>query len=101
MQFSKDDVRQVAALANLHLDDEELEKMAADLSGIVTHMEQLAALDTSAVEPMAQVLYPAGPLDSLREDVVRSETVLGSAKATANSALAGSGHFKVPKVIER
>jgi Asp-tRNA(Asn)/Glu-tRNA(Gln) amidotransferase C subunit len=50
---------------------------------------------------MAQVLYAAEDTAALREDVVRPETILGTAAATANSALSGNGQFKVPKVIER
>ncbi len=101
MQLTKEQVRKVAALANLRLTDEEMERMAADMSGVLTHMEQLAALDTEGVEPMAQVLYPAPDGAALRDDAVRPETILGTAKALSNSAASGSGHFKVPKVIER
>jgi aspartyl-tRNA(Asn)/glutamyl-tRNA(Gln) amidotransferase subunit C len=101
MQFSKEQVRKVAGLANLRLTEEEMDHMAADMSGVLTHMEQLSALDTEGVEPMAQVLYAAEDTAALREDVVRPETILGTAAATANSALSGNGQFKVPKVIER
>ncbi|GAB4357031.1 MAG: Asp-tRNA(Asn)/Glu-tRNA(Gln) amidotransferase subunit GatC [Bryobacter sp.] len=101
MELSKDQVRKVAALANLQLSEAEMERMAADMSGVLTHMEQLTALDTTGVEPMAQVLYPDSATASLREDEVRTKTVLGTEAALKNSALSGSGHFKVPKVIER
>lgn len=101
MELTKEQVRKVAGLANLRLTDEELDRMAADMSGVLTHMEQLASLDTEGVEPMAQVLYPAADGAALREDEVREETILGTEKALGNSAASGSGHFKVPKVIER
>ncbi len=101
MEFSKDHVRKVAALANLRLTEEEIERMAADMSGVLTHMEQLATLNTDGVEPMAQVVYPAGETATLREDAVREATLLDTAQALQNSALSGAGHFKVPRVIER
>ncbi|MCX6610748.1 MAG: Asp-tRNA(Asn)/Glu-tRNA(Gln) amidotransferase subunit GatC [Acidobacteria bacterium] len=101
MQFSKEDVRKVAKLANLELTDSEVERMAHDMAEVLTHMEQLSALDTSSVQPMAQVLFEAPATASLREDVVRDRTLLGTEEALRNSALSGAGHFKVPRVIER
>lgn len=101
MQFSNDDVRKVAKLANLELTDTEVERMAHDMAEVLTHMEQLSALDTSSVEPMTQVLFDAPAVASLREDAVRDRTLLGTEDALRNSVLSGAGHFKVPRVIER
>jgi aspartyl-tRNA(Asn)/glutamyl-tRNA(Gln) amidotransferase subunit C len=101
MEFSKDDVRKVAKLANLDLTEAEVERMAHDMAGVLTHMEQLSTLDTSDVQPMAQVLFAAPATASLRADVVRDKTLLGTEDALKNSALSGAGHFKVPRVIER
>ncbi|GEM_PF-671144 len=101
MQFSKEDVRKVAKLANLELTEAEVERMAHDMAEVLTHMEQLSTLDTSNVQAMAQVLFEAPATASLREDVVRDRTLLGTEDALRNSALSGAGHFKVPRVIER
>lgn len=101
MQFSKDDVRKVAKLANLELTEAEVERMAHDMGEVLTHMEQLSTLDTTDVAPMAQVLFDAPATASLREDAVRERTLLGTEDALRNSALSGNGHFKVPRVIER
>ncbi|MBM3761176.1 MAG: Asp-tRNA(Asn)/Glu-tRNA(Gln) amidotransferase subunit GatC [Acidobacteria bacterium] len=101
MQFSKEEVRKVAKLANLDLTEAEVERMAHDMGEVLTHMEQLSSLDTSAVEPMTQVLFAAPATASLREDAVREKTLLGTEDALRNSALSGAGHFKVPRVIER
>ena len=97
--ISHEEVRRVADLANLALTEEEIERMAQDLSGILVHVDKLNELDTSNVEPMAQVLYDAEPTATLREDVERPG--LDQRDALANAPLAGSGYFKVPKVIER
>lgn len=101
MEFTPQDVKRVARLANLNLTEEETARMAHDMAEVLTHMEQLAELDTSAVEPMAQVLYSAEATASLRPDAVRTSTLLGTEAALQNAALSGSGHFKVPRVIER
>jgi len=99
MILSEAQVRYVADLANLRLTEDEVRRMAADLGEVLTHMEKLNELDTSAVQPMAQVLYDAEETATLREDLERP--VLGPEAAVANAPLAGGGFFKVPKVIER
>lgn len=99
MIFNEKDVRYVADLANLRLSESEITKMAHDLGAIVTYMEKLNQLDTSAVEPMAQVLYDADETATLRADVERP--TIPNEEALRNAALSAGGYFKVPKVIER
>lgn len=99
MKITEREVRYVADLANLRLTDEEVARLRADLDEILAHMDKLNEIDTSQVEPMAQVLYDAEATATLREDVERP--VLGSEIAVANAPLAGHGCFKVPKVMER
>ena len=97
MKISEDEVRYVADLANLRLTGEELSRMVRDLDEILTHIDKLSELDTTDVEPMAQVL--ADQHDALRAD--REQAPLGTEAALANAPQKGSGHFKVPRVIER
>jgi aspartyl-tRNA(Asn)/glutamyl-tRNA(Gln) amidotransferase subunit C len=99
LNLSDAQVREVADLANLELSDEEVKRMSHDLGQILTHIEQLNELDTSTVEPMAQVLYEADETATLREDV--PHLCLGNELALANAPQKGAGYFKVPKVIER
>ena len=99
MSISEQEIRRVAELANLALTDEEIAHMARDLSGILTHVDKLNELDTTGVEPMAQVMFDAEETATLRED--RERAPLGNHDALANAPLAGGGYFKVPKVIER
>jgi aspartyl-tRNA(Asn)/glutamyl-tRNA(Gln) amidotransferase subunit C len=98
MKITEDEVRYVAALANLTLTEEEVGKLRRDLDGILEYMDQLNAVDVDGIEPMAQVLY-SGNADPLREDVIQPP--LGNEAALANAAQSGAGYFKVPKVIER
>ena len=99
MKLTEKEVRYVADLANLSFSDEEVRKLAHDLDGILEHMDKLNELDTSDVEPMAQVLYAAEETATLRED--RERPPLGTEVALANAPLKGAGYFKVPRVIER
>jgi aspartyl-tRNA(Asn)/glutamyl-tRNA(Gln) amidotransferase subunit C len=92
----RDDVEQIALLARLALSDDEIEAMRVDLSAILAHMDALAEVDTSGVEPMTHVV----PMTlALRADVVEPslpvEVALRGAPETAEDA------FVVPHVIER
>ena len=99
MKISDQEVRRVAELANLALTEDEIFRMTQDLDGILGHMDKLNELDTSAVEPMSQVLYDAEEIATLRADVERKP--LSNAEALANAAVSGQGYFKVPRVIEK
>jgi aspartyl-tRNA(Asn)/glutamyl-tRNA(Gln) amidotransferase subunit C len=99
VKITEREVRYVADLANLKLTDEEIGRLSKDLDEILTHIDTLNELDTSNVQPMAQVLYDAEQNATLRDDQERP--CLGNELALANAPLAGAGYFKVPKVIER
>ncbi len=102
------DVQHVAALASLELTPDEAVRMERDLNAILGYVAELGELDTTQVEPMAQVseilarLYgaeAAGSATTLRADEplpsLARATVMAAAPATDGS------FFKVPKVIER
>lgn len=99
MKITEQEVRYVADLANLKLTDPEIVRLSKDLDEILTHIDTLNELDTSNVQPMAQVLYEAEETATLRED--RERPPIGNEAALANAPLAGGGYYKVPKVIER
>ncbi|HEV3330241.1 MAG TPA: Asp-tRNA(Asn)/Glu-tRNA(Gln) amidotransferase subunit GatC [Bryobacteraceae bacterium] len=99
MKITEKEVRYVADLANLQLTDDEVKRFGADLDEVLEHMDKLKEIDTSGVEPMAQVLYDAEETATLRPDVPRPP--LSNQAALANAPQPGAGYFKVPKVIER
>jgi len=98
LKITEEQVRYVAGLANLKLSTEEVGRMAREMDAILTHFDELQQVDTTGVEPMAQVLFSDGS-DSLRED--REGPTLPNTEVVANAAMAGAGFFKVPRVIER
>jgi aspartyl-tRNA(Asn)/glutamyl-tRNA(Gln) amidotransferase subunit C len=101
---SLDQVRHVASLANLELTAEELPKMAHDLSAILGHIAQLSELDTSEIEPMAQVAQMLGMKPSIAGERLRHDEIKASIDRTEvmDEAPESDGRFfKVPKVIER
>lgn len=99
MRITEKDVLYVAALAHLELDPAETARLVTDLDAILGYVEKLNELDTSAVEPMAQVLYDAPETLTWRDD--RDRPGLGQEKSLGNAPERGAGQFKVAKVIER
>jgi len=99
LKITEQEVRRVADLANLALREDEVARMAHDLDGILTHIDKLNELDTTDVEPMAQVLFDVEETATLREDQERP--TLTNADAMGNAAVTSGGYYKVPRVIER
>ncbi len=99
MKITEQEVRYVAGLANLKLTDAEVARFQADLDGLLEHIDKLKEIDTTGVDPMAQVLFDAEETVTLRADV--PAVPLGNEAALANAPQRGAGYFKVPKVIER
>ncbi|MCH7477714.1 MAG: Asp-tRNA(Asn)/Glu-tRNA(Gln) amidotransferase subunit GatC [SAR324 cluster bacterium] len=99
MKITEKDVRYVAALAHLDLTEKETAQYVAELDSILTYVEKLNQIDTSTVEPMAQVLHKAAETDPLRED--RDRQGFRQEQSLGNAPESGAGHFKVAKVIAR
>lgn len=100
MKISRDDVLRVAELAYLDLSEGELETYRAQIDEILEYIDKLNALDTSDIEPMAQVLAEGQTSDAtLREDLVVPSDVAADVLARAPDP--EPPFFRVPKVIER
>jgi aspartyl-tRNA(Asn)/glutamyl-tRNA(Gln) amidotransferase subunit C len=105
MALDKGAVAHIAALARIRLAEAELEPLAAELSGILDWVEQLAQIDTNDVAPMTSVAAMRLPM---RDDKVTDgdcrEAVLGNAPQSApgdvNRGGPAKGFFAVPKVVE-
>jgi aspartyl-tRNA(Asn)/glutamyl-tRNA(Gln) amidotransferase subunit C len=89
--IDRDQVLHVARLARLELTDDELERMAGELSGILDHVERMNELDLDGVEPTSHVVALENVLraDSPRPSWER-ERMLDSAPDPADGA------FRVP-----
>ena len=53
MAVTHDDLRHVAALARVGLDESRLDELVRELNGILAHMEVLSQVDVGSVEPAA------------------------------------------------
>jgi aspartyl-tRNA(Asn)/glutamyl-tRNA(Gln) amidotransferase subunit C len=74
--LEREQVVHVARLARLALDEDELQKMASELSAVLDHVERIRELDLTDVEPTSHVIDVAGvmradePQPSLPRDVI-------------------------------
>ena len=98
MPLTEKDVRYVADLAHLDLTEDEVKRFLPQLDSILDYVQKLNELDTSEIEPMAQVSAGEGPVP-LRADEPRS--TFTPEVALANAPAPGPGFVKVPRVIER
>lgn len=95
MALTDKDVQKIARLARIRLTDEEIPHYAGEINGILKWIEQLGAVDTEGVAPLASVSQQLLPW---RKDEVTDgnyqEAVL------KNAPMKNYGCFAVPKVIE-
>lgn len=94
MPVTIENVKYIAGLAHLKIDDSELEDYTHKLNDILHYVEKLDELDTQNVEPLS---YPYESGNVLREDdpvvsVSREEALKNAPDSTDE-------YFKVPKVI--
>jgi aspartyl-tRNA(Asn)/glutamyl-tRNA(Gln) amidotransferase subunit C len=90
-----EEVRHVARLAALELDDDAAQAMRADLGTILDYIAALDAVDVSGVEA---TFHPAQRSAPLRPDEVQPS--LPRERALAAAPESDAGGFAVPKVLE-
>ena len=95
MSLSLEQVRRVAQLARIEISDAEAETTRGHLNGIFALIEEMQAVDTRGIEPMAHAQDLA---QRLRPDVV-TEANRRDAYQTVSPEVE-AGLFLVPKVIE-
>ena len=95
MTISKEEVRHVARLARLTLDEDALDAMAEQIGTILAYMEILNRIDTTDVEPTAHAVSAAAT--PVREDQIHDH--LNREQALANAPAKDGESFLVPRVI--
>ncbi|PID50458.1 MAG: Asp-tRNA(Asn)/Glu-tRNA(Gln) amidotransferase GatCAB subunit C [Proteobacteria bacterium] len=95
MAITQEEVLKVAHLARLQMPENSMDEYAKKLSSILDMVEQLNAVDTSGVEPMANSLDAT---QRLRDDVVTETNHREKYQAIAPEV--DKGLYLVPKVIE-
>jgi len=95
MSIDKNQVKKVAKLSRISLDDSKLESLSKDLDSILNFVDQLNKLDTSKVIPLSSVLDKTlVPRNDKINDGEKKNEIL------KNSPNKNEDFFIVPKVIE-
>jgi len=95
MSLNPEEVLRIARLARLELSPQEAENTRQQLNGILAFIEQLQAVDTAGVTPMA---HASDVVQRLRADGITETDRRAAFQAIAPETEAGL--YLVPKVIE-
>jgi aspartyl-tRNA(Asn)/glutamyl-tRNA(Gln) amidotransferase subunit C len=95
MSLSPDDVSRIALLARIELSPAEITRTRDQLNGILAFVEQLQAVDTTGIEPLA---HAVDVVQRLRPDAVTETDHRDAFQAIAPETEAGL--YLVPQVIE-
>ena len=99
MSLTLPDIDRLAQLARLDLSASEREHMLTDLNAFFAVVEQMRAVDTAGVAPLAHPLSAVQDMPlRLRDDVVIEGDIRDA--ALRNAPDAQDGLFLVPKVVE-
>jgi len=95
MSLDNKQVKEIAYLARLSVDDSQLEQSTEELNNILNLMEELGEIETGDIEPMAHPLHMS---QRLRDDEVSEGDLSKEFQEIAPKI--GKSHFLVPTVIE-
>lgn len=95
MSLSLDDIKRVASLACVEISEDDAATTLTQLSGIFSLIEQMQAVDTSAIKPMS---HAQNLVQRLRDDTVTESDQRELFQSIAPKTEAGL--YLVPRVIE-
>ena len=95
MAIEQDEIEKIAALARIRIGDDQIGQVTRRISEILHMVDQLQAVDTRQVEPLAN---PLDATQRLRPDEVTEDNRRDAFQAIAPAV--ENGLYLVPKVIE-
>jgi aspartyl-tRNA(Asn)/glutamyl-tRNA(Gln) amidotransferase subunit C len=95
MALENSDIEKLAVLARININDEMKTEVAAKISDILTMIDDMQAVNTNGVKPMAN---PLDATQRLRDDVITENNKRDELQAIAPAI--EDGLYLVPKVID-
>ena len=95
MSIDKSQVKKVAKLSRISLDDKKLESLSKDLDSILNFVEQLNKLDTKKTDPLTSVIDKT--LETRKDEIIDGKI---KDQILKNSPDKNEEFFIVPKVVE-
>lgn len=96
--LKKSEVERLAKLADLKLSETEIEKIAPELSEIISFFDQLKEVNTDNIEPTSQT---TGLTDIMRGDEINSNRILSVKEATSGSENINNNYFEVNALLDK
>ena len=95
-KISEQEVKKIASLSKLSLDQDELEKRTEDMNNILNYMDTLNEIDTDNVEELDNVHDMSAPLrvDSVNESISKKDVL-------NNSPSSNGDYIKVPLTVKK
>jgi len=97
MKLKREQIDHIAKLARLELTEAELKKYGSQLSDVLNYIDQLKEVDTTDIEPTAQI---TGLENALREDEKEGWSERETEEALRQAPELESGQIKVKRVLE-
>jgi aspartyl-tRNA(Asn)/glutamyl-tRNA(Gln) amidotransferase subunit C len=95
MSLDKNDVRRVAFLARIRVEEEDLQPVAEDLNNIIAWVEQLSEVDTEGVPPLTSVEAMA-----MKQRIDEATDGGDPDRVLANAPDRVGDFYAVPKVVD-
>ncbi|MDG1445709.1 MAG: Asp-tRNA(Asn)/Glu-tRNA(Gln) amidotransferase subunit GatC [Methylophilaceae bacterium] len=95
MALTIPDIKRIAHLARIEINDSEADKTLNKLTGILALIEEMQAVDTTGISPVS---HSQDVVQRLREDVVTASNQRDAFQR--NAPAVDRGLYLVPKVIE-
>jgi aspartyl-tRNA(Asn)/glutamyl-tRNA(Gln) amidotransferase subunit C len=95
MSISKEEIKHIADLSRINIEDSQLDKYAETLSNIVDMANEISKLDTENVKPTTHILEN---VNVFRKDEVKPS--YSREKILENAPTKESGCISLPKVVE-
>ncbi len=96
-ELTREEVLRLAELANLKLNEQELEKLKKQLSETLDYIDNLNSIDTSKISPTDNV---TGLNDVFFEDGEENKRGLSAQEALKNTKRKKDNYFEVNKILE-
>jgi len=95
MKISRDEVQKIAHLARLKIEEDQIEKMAEQLSNILQYIDTLKDVDVDGVKPVSGAAFMN---NVLRKDETSPSP--GPDVTLANAPLREDDFYAVPRVVK-
>ena len=94
MEITENEIKRLASLSRLQFNDDEMQKIAEDMSSIVSYVNELQRIDTTSIQDNTTIREFCELRDDEVKESLPNEAIIGNAPKKIN------GYFIAPTVVE-